>query len=379
MFRHCETFSHERSITLSRYITYYGFLWLLATITDMVLQICPSLLSTGACFIDACPANHLFKLCEPCGQVCLSLRAYDVHVRGAKHAKKLKESSVNLRCITCDRHILAYQWSDHISAASHISKSNRLGVSPVVQPVEGQAPPGLIHCAICNVNINVNAWATHAGGVKHKKKEDYYALKAVLDEAESDKHGVAILPKEELDLGVIELPVAREGIQSLIVVEVSDADAQIQIAQTKLITNLKRDDSSFVFISSQIPWSSGLILSRFSLFVDNAMVAHGVKSHITIKFRQKNRGRYGSRAQILFEDLVSKEKFMIVRPVLAIVGSKNDHETLKPVTPYQPSRRHFRDIKNIVLGVVRFTRLAYYIDNQTISGPANSESDPMGC
>lgn len=51
----------------------------------------------------------------------------------------------------------------------------------------------------------------------------------------------------------------------------------------------------------------------------------------------------------MFQDLNLDQSFVIVRPLVAIVGNKEDHENLKPRAPYQPRKRGTRDIETTIV------------------------------
>lgn len=71
----------------------------------------------------------------------------------------------------------------------------------------------------------------------------------------------------------------------------------------------------------------------------NQVVMHGDDTTLNVTCTQSNRGRFEARVEVLFEDTRSKEQFVIVRPVLAIIGNVEEHRALQPVTPYVPPRR----------------------------------------
>jgi helicase MOV-10 len=60
-------------------------------------------------------------------------------------------------------------------------------------------------------------------------------------------------------------------------------------------------------------------------------------------FKHSHRGRYVDRVDIVFEDVTLKQRFVIVRPLSAIVGSRADHELLKPTAPYVARKRTKRE------------------------------------
>ena len=60
---------------------------------------------------------------------------------------------------------------------------------------------------------------------------------------------------------------------------------------------------------------------------------------MTVTFRQQFRGRFDDRLELIFEDAALRQRFAIVRPVRAVVGSRADYEAMKPKSPYVPRKR----------------------------------------
>lgn len=52
------------------------------------------------------------------------------------------------------------------------------------------------------------------------------------------------------------------------------------------------------------------------------------------KFDQHCIGRYEDRIELTFEDSSLNKRFVISRPLRAIVGSEAEHDALKPTSPY---------------------------------------------
>lgn len=60
-----------------------------------------------------------------------------------------------------------------------------------------------------------------------------------------------------------------------------------------------------------------------------------------IVFHPSFAGRFEDNLELVFFEMKTKTRFVITRPIVATVGSKSDHEQLKPKTPYvrRPSTR----------------------------------------
>ena len=86
----------------------------------------------------------------------------------------------------------------------------------------------------------------------------------------------------------------------------------------------------------------------------NQVVCYGIDTTLNVTCTQSNRGRFEARVQVLFEDVLSGERFVIVRPVLATIGNVEEHGALQPTAPYVPPRRprQQRRVTEVEEGVV---------------------------
>ena len=75
---------------------------------------------------------------------------------------------------------------------------------------------------------------------------------------------------------------------------------------------------------------------------------------LNVTCTQTNCGRFEARVEILFEDTDSNERFVIVRPVLVVIGNVEEHKALQAVTPYVAPRRpgQQRHVAEVEEGVV---------------------------
>jgi helicase MOV-10 len=60
---------------------------------------------------------------------------------------------------------------------------------------------------------------------------------------------------------------------------------------------------------------------------------------LSIGFKQPYVGQYQDRLELLFIDTQSRKRFIITQVLKAIVGRKDDHEELKPITPHSYTLR----------------------------------------
>ena len=176
--------------------------------------------------------------------ICQDVASYASHLRGRGHAAKLKYSSINVFCPTCDKNFAASSWDSHIQGQKHIKASQKVGQAPQIQPQEGRPPPGSLHCRLCNSNVKTGGWEAHQSGPTHRKKEQYFLLKAIFDVATNDKGSVVILPAEELDFETVEPTHARQGITKQLTIQVTDPSATYKILQATVVGSTNRRNTT---------------------------------------------------------------------------------------------------------------------------------------
>ncbi|KAF7971347.1 hypothetical protein HWV62_21363 [Athelia sp. TMB] len=143
-------------------------------------------------------------------------------------------------------------------------------------------------------------------GLLHRRKESVVAYKTAMEEAEKNKHGVTI--SASLDFGVVDIADAGRGVR----------------------VDFK--------IDTTIP------VSRVSL-IDYKLTASGRGNSPEVDY-----GRYEDRIEIFFEDSsLNYQRFVIVRPLKAIVGNKQDYELLKARAPFVPRKRVAREPETEIL------------------------------
>jgi helicase MOV-10 len=84
---------------------------------------------------------------------------------------------------------------------------------------------------------------------------------------------------------------------------------------------------------------------RFEVTIEGANRNITTITPITVQvtFKHKHIGRYQDRIEMLFEDIQLDKQFIISKPLSAVVGSKADHEALKPIAPYIVQPRTTRE------------------------------------
>ena len=118
---------------------------------------------------------------------------------------------------------------------------------------------------------------------------------------------------------------------------------------------------------------------RFSVAFDSTSrtITFGKPLLFKVTLRQKHIGRCEDRLEIVFEDVQLRKRFVIARALRAIVGSKADHELLKPKAPYVPRNRTTRQPETqVVEGVLppSLKAIPYVVSlpHANIPGPLSS-------
>ncbi|TFY71299.1 hypothetical protein EVG20_g1692 [Dentipellis fragilis] len=302
--------------------------------------VCPDTLSKGFCSRGDCTFRHDVFTCEPCGGIFTSQNAYNGHLQGRRHLNKVSGSALYVECPICHIVLSQTKWVKHTHAKSHKNKAQAQGVDPRVEPVEisGAAPSGTQFCNICRCIVPQHYWASHIIGRNHRRTEQFLAYKAVYDDAAKDKHGITVSHLEEgLDFGVVEVADAGQAQQELIV-EITVPRARVRITSIKWSSQSSiRHRASPFEVSTTAP---------------ELILTFGRRVVLIVTLQEKTLGYYEDRLEISLEDVSLNQRFTIVRSMKARVGSKADHELLKPIAPYKPRPRGIRpQEKDVVEGI----------------------------
>lgn len=90
------------------------------------------------------------------------------------------------------------------------------------------------------------------------------------------------------------------------------------------------------FRPSQPSVYSLMPFGRFSVTLTNQLLTYGSPASGLIKFCDSDSGRYEDRLEVTLEDERLQQRFVIVRPLRAIIGDREDHALLKPKAPFVP-------------------------------------------
>jgi helicase MOV-10 len=164
--------------------------------SDPRYQACPQQLSQGVCIPTDCPFNHSYRICEPCGVVCLSSRTFDAHLKGKPHRKQ-------------------------INGANN--------------------PPGgnVIHCSLCDryiPRLPAHFWDEHIRGKYHNRVQRFIPLQQAIEESEKDKHGITV--DGVFDLGVIDVSEMNRAKSTRVTLRNNVPNSQVVILQCRITSKI---------------------------------------------------------------------------------------------------------------------------------------------
>ncbi|KAF8341944.1 RNA helicase [Amanita rubescens] len=258
-------------------------------------------------------------------------------MEGKKHRKCIACRNVTLFCPLCQRNIPSAAWTAHVGGRPHREEAARQNASPDVSPQEGITSATEVYCDMCRFVVRRWEWERHVTSPRHKKREEYLSFKAALDEMEKDKNG--LMTEGDFDFGIVEPNIATYGTRRAAKVRLTAPSSRIGMISCRLLSSKdSQDEASPVF--------------EITLEGANRNITTITPITVQVTFKQKHIGRYEDRIEMLFEDIQLDQRFIISKPLSAIVGSKADHEALKPIAPYTVQPRTTREPElKIVEGV----------------------------
>ncbi|KAF8632178.1 hypothetical protein AX17_004918 [Amanita inopinata Kibby_2008] len=290
---------------------------------------CPNLLAYGSCSDRTCTENHTILTCEPCGFVAPNPIFYKSHMRGKKHRSRVAGLNVTFFCPICERNIGSGGWGSHIRGRPHREEAELRNVSPNVAPQEGATSETQAYCDMCRIAVPQSFWARHVANYRHKKREAFTSYKAALGEAEKDKNG--LMTEGDFDFGIVEPNLAAHGVRRAGKIRLTTPSSRVAMISYRLVSSKDRSDDDDDFM--------------FDVDVEGASRTITTITPITVEvtFTQIYAGRYEDRLEMLFEDIQLEKRFIISKPLCAIVGNKADHEALKAKVPYIARPRTTRE------------------------------------
>ncbi|KAJ8688713.1 hypothetical protein PTI98_013472 [Pleurotus ostreatus] len=272
-----------------------------------------------ACKTPNCRFSHVLPVCETCGDSFASQYLLDKHLNSKQHIRRVRgETSAVLFCPLCQRYISGTRlnWEQHVAGIAHRTQAVRQGIVENIEPQVADEVLAHTLCVVCNRQILTRSWPQHIQAMRHKDKERFLSYRTAMDEAERDKNGVVV--SGSLAFDVIDSHAAADGRALSLSVENGNQLSFISIVGLKVV-------------NQPSPFSARL--------QGHTNLAPGKSVQVHVTFRQTYTGRYHDRVDILFEDSQLKKRFTISRPLTAIVGNKEDHDMLRPKTPFVPQKR----------------------------------------
>jgi helicase MOV-10 len=208
-------------------------------------SICPQLLTSGTCSDSSCAHLHDLQFCDICAIKITSPSIRAAHFGGRKHRQMVLGSQQLLHCTICEAAVMACNWKSHLSGVKHTRAAQRRGVSTAVEgkrivtDVQGQK-----YCDLCRIHIPEMQWTAHTRRRAHKRQERFSAFKAVLDEAERDKNGIAIEGHTNFD--IIAPTASHKGISLTLVIKLIIPQSKITLAEVNLMSTKGSRASSYV-------------------------------------------------------------------------------------------------------------------------------------
>ncbi|KAJ4467007.1 RNA helicase, partial [Lentinula aciculospora] len=256
------------------------------------------------------------------------------HLSSKFHLKKANgETGLLLFCSICEKYVSGMKnWQVHVSGANHASRATAKNMSPDVPPEEPELVPGHQLCAVCNRHIANRFWARHPKQAQHREREQFLKFTSAVEETEKDKNGVGVTG--DFDFKIVEPEEGGSGTVRIGTIQCQVPGTRVTLIDFRLASS--KGKPTFSPFTVTLNSSTRIITSRNNLI-------------FSVKMTQDHLGRAEDRLEFVFEDVRLQSRFMITRPLLVTVGSRADHEMLKPRAPYVPRKRTQRQPETNVL------------------------------
>lgn len=139
-----------------------------------------------------------------------------------------------VRCPVCITTFQRGNWTSHINGGSHISKAQRRGMRPDVDPEVPEAVAGHRKCTLCNIFVAQNGWNTHITSSTHvaheSTREAARQMEAELLQASADHEGLLLSHQDGVDFGVV------------------DPSAPVRVSHKEIIARGEEGKGNFMFV-----------------------------------------------------------------------------------------------------------------------------------
>lgn len=178
-------------------------------------MLCPGFRKNGFCGIKNCPHTHPTWSCELCGVFCRSKEYLEHHLASRTHALALRASSGGQthtlhKCVICKVRMHGNESvQNHLHGKTHrvrLISLKREGHSVDEANVIVNENDASFKCLVCEISIRVEKKAQHERSPRHTRKERFLKVRAALEEASKNKHGVLVYPSGigAFDFGLME-------------------------------------------------------------------------------------------------------------------------------------------------------------------------------
>ncbi|KAI0093451.1 P-loop containing nucleoside triphosphate hydrolase protein [Irpex rosettiformis] len=296
-------------------------------------QVCDEIYAHGVCQRENCPFSHDVYSCDTCRTVFKTAQGYDTHLTSPLHRRKVLRAekraagiNVPVNCTVCSLDLATAElYEHHARGKRHVKKLQQLKLETDPGPEEIDVPRDQTRCDVCAINMMTKNFSQHLQGRRHAAAIQFNSLRGTLDDSERDKNGVDVTP-DDIDFGFVNEPANINAAWSKKVAVQNTNVTGIRIVNARLSSQLtsRADASGFALKRTVLP----ITIQR------NQQIA------FTVTFRPEgNNGRYEDRIEFIFEDSRLNKRFAITRPMVAMVGVKEDFELLKATRPYVRPKR----------------------------------------
>ncbi|KAF7313870.1 RNA helicase [Mycena chlorophos] len=170
--------------------------------------------------------------------------------------------------------------------------------------------PVLVPCERCGAILPQAEHRRHLLQHLRVRRKLFADVEAMNLEAEADKHSVSVSHGEGVDFGVV-------GLEDSLSVDVTVLKAGVEPIVLETLAMRSADSPFSASLAGKSRW-----------------VTHIRARTLCIRFAPPIEGEFKDVLELVLLNVKTRERFLITRKVLAVVGSQEDHELLKPHSEY---------------------------------------------